>query len=132
MFHGRTRLGTTLVRGKVGATQGSPISPFGCNVVLVYLEVRQWNLFIASGRWITKFACRWVDDLCMRITLWSNPHIRSYDAHVVSRSLHCLISQVESVYTAWFGIKVEDANVFVGFNVTTPFSTTTIAIRGFC
>ena len=108
--------GRTPLRQKKGAPMGSPTSVLAACLVAVYLEQKNWATLrqscisiINQQRSVFIYRKRWIDDIYV----------------IIASELPLTENQIAEIRRLFgeayfpFGVKVEDANIFVGLSVST-------------
>ncbi|MAD44972.1 MAG: hypothetical protein CMH98_08210 [Oceanospirillaceae bacterium] len=115
------------MRQILGITQGSPIAVFEAVLTAVYLEDKNWGIFVKSMnllfdpvQWRINLM-RWVDDVFYRIDFFEKMKIKNGKVYngesvVCDEKIDKIFELVSEIYTP-FNLKKEDANEFVGLKV---------------
>ena len=120
LFYGFYRFGKTLLKSKVGLTQGSPLSPAIADLVLQCIETKNASSFMVESRIWASLVIRWVDDIYIAMVC-NNLFSAAINSRLRKRKTieEVAIEFQDSIRKAYpcegLGLKDEDSSFFAGF-----------------
>ena len=122
LHYGFFKFGKTLLKGCIGVTQGSPLSPAIAELVIQVTEKRNSSRFIAESKMWIMMVVRWVDDIyialvCKNVpSAWIDTKLKL--RKTIDQFATKMHEDVKSAYTmTGLQLKVEDPTFFAGFSL---------------